>query len=441
MQGAEVLLAVSTGCDSMVMLDLMQKLPEKMRPSVSVAYVNHRLREQSEEETRFIAGYCRRLGIPLYVKVWEREDHPKRGIEEAARNMRYGFFEEVMKEHGIGFLFTAHHANDQAETVLMKAVRGGDLEQLTGISFARPFASGTLLRPLLHFSRAELREYAEESGLKWFEDETNENDDVLRNRIRHHVVPLLARENRQFLTHVGELSDQLADVLDYAEAKAAADCAGLGEGDGYSVERWRKMPESGRRLTLKHILKESGSFSLKKERQCLGMLEDRARPQGTLDLGNDWMFFITYGVFGVRRDCGRGENNSDKVLKLIPGKWYSLDDGSEIGVFRRGDVAILPDDDVLEVASPDGLSLRHRRTGDVMPTSCGTQKIRKILMDRRIPGAARKRLWLVADGQDRILWVIGVRKSDLSRSRADAKMQYVAVFRKKQDKERGFQVK
>ena len=103
-----------------------------------------------------------------------------------------------MEETGIGYLLTAHHSNDQAETILMKAVRGGDLEQLVGIKSARTFGSGKLLRPLLHFSKETLKEYAERNQIKYFEDETNALDDVLRNRLRHHVIPFLEKENRHF---------------------------------------------------------------------------------------------------------------------------------------------------------------------------------------------------------------------------------------------------
>ncbi|WP_051533680.1 tRNA lysidine(34) synthetase TilS [Ligilactobacillus apodemi] len=121
----KVLVAVSTGVDSMVLLWLVQHLPPKLRPQIYVAYIDHQLRVQSQAETQFIQAYCEKSHLPLFVKVWQ--DHPKTGIENAARNVRYAFFNEIMQKEKILYLLTAHHGDDQAETFLMKLVRGGDI--------------------------------------------------------------------------------------------------------------------------------------------------------------------------------------------------------------------------------------------------------------------------------------------------------------------------
>ncbi len=425
-----VLVAVSTGCDSMTLLSLLQRLPEGMRPTVQVAYVDHQLREQSKEETDFITKYCQENGLVLFKSAWEKELHPEKGVEESARKFRYRFFEKVMEETGIKYLLTAHHSNDQAETILMKAVRGGDLEQLAGIRASRTFFNGMLLRPLLHFSKETLKEYARRNQIRYFEDETNALDDVLRNRLRHHVMPLLERENRRFLTHVEELSLQLNDLLDYSEKRIDDDCLRLKVEGGYSLEKWRRQDESQKRLTLKHILKQAGDFSPKKQEQCVKILENDAKPQGSLALGDSHAFFRTYGIFGVRKNEEDRQDSDDKILKLEPGKWYSLSEREKIGIFRRDKINLLPEDDVLEISSPDGLLLRHRRCGDVLKTRGGTQKIKKILIDKKIALDERKKLWLVVNGENQALWVVGVKKSDLSRGCVNAKIQYIAVFRK-----------
>lgn len=103
-----------------------------------------------------------------------------------------------MGRHHAAVLLTAHHADDQAETVLMKLIRGGQLTQLQGILPEQPFAAGKLVRPLLPFSKEQIRTYAHEQQLTWYEDATNQNNDVLRNRIRHQVIPALKQENPAF---------------------------------------------------------------------------------------------------------------------------------------------------------------------------------------------------------------------------------------------------
>lgn len=205
----------------------------------------------------------------------------------------------------------------------------------------------------------------------------------MRNRLRHHVVPFLEKENRHFLTHVEELSLQLKDLLDYSDKKIVDDCLLLKVEGGYSLEKWLKQDESQKRLTLKHILKQAGNFSLKKQEQCVKMLENDAKPQGSLALGNSCAFFRTYGIFGIKKTEKDNQESENKVFKLEPGKWYSLSEREKIGIFRRDKIDLLPEDDVLEIASPNDLRLRHRHCGDVLKTKNGSQKIKKILIDKK----------------------------------------------------------
>src|SRR5699024_9177859 len=151
-------------------------------------------------------------GLKFQSLVWPKSQHPRAVVEEAGRNVRYRFFADVMADRKIKLLLTAHHGDDQAETVLMKLIRGGDLRQLQGIAWHRPFqGSKLLLRPLLGFSKEQLYDYAKKIGLQYFEDESNQSDDFLRNRIRHQVVPLLKQEEPQFLAHVAAYQQQLTD--------------------------------------------------------------------------------------------------------------------------------------------------------------------------------------------------------------------------------------
>lgn len=149
----------------MVLLTLLQRLPVAHRPKLIVAHVDHQLRQQSQVERQFITTYCQQHRLPLEVAVWPLAAHPATGIEAAAREFRYAFFERVMKQTHATTLVTAHHANDQAETVLMKLIRGGDLTQLVGIRTEQPFGSGRLVRPLLRIDKATLLAYAQTNHL------------------------------------------------------------------------------------------------------------------------------------------------------------------------------------------------------------------------------------------------------------------------------------
>jgi tRNA(Ile)-lysidine synthetase, N-terminal domain len=208
-----VVVAVSTGVDSMVLLHLLQRLPAAERPRVVVAHVNHHLREQSQMEADYLRQYCQQQNLKLVMADWLPAAHPKSGIEAAGRQFRYHVFAKVMRENRATAVLTAHHANDQVETYLMKLARGGDISQLTGIATSRPFATGRLIRPLLTWSKDQLRNYAAEQHVVYFEDVTNQDVALTRNRIRHRVVPELMTVNPQLLKHVADYQQQLTTLL------------------------------------------------------------------------------------------------------------------------------------------------------------------------------------------------------------------------------------
>ncbi|MFC7055664.1 tRNA lysidine(34) synthetase TilS [Enterococcus alcedinis] len=159
---SRVLIAVSTGLDSMVLLHVLQELTNTGL-TIGVAHVNHQLREVSIKEEAFIADYCHKEKIPFYTQRWQV---PAKGnIESQAREFRYDFFKEIMEKYHYDVLVTAHHQEDQVETILMKMVRTGDLFASQGIVLTQVFGSGRLVRPLLYHSKETLRQYAQEHQL------------------------------------------------------------------------------------------------------------------------------------------------------------------------------------------------------------------------------------------------------------------------------------
>ncbi len=203
------LLAVSTGVDSMVLLQVFcQLFPEMQKePCFGVAHVNHQLRPASAEEAAFLRQYCQERGIPFYERCWENP--PETGVEASARDFRYTFFADVMSQEGYDVLLTAHHSDDQVETMLMKMMREGRLQSAGGMQQQQPFHTGILLRPLLSVSKAAIYDYAQAQQIPYFEDESNHEPLYLRNRLRQQVVPALKAENPQLLPHFQQLSVEM----------------------------------------------------------------------------------------------------------------------------------------------------------------------------------------------------------------------------------------
>ena len=187
----KILLAVSGGMDSMVMLNLFLTAGY----SIGVAHCNFQLRgDESDGDEAFIKQVCSDLKIPFFVKRFLTNAHAEQNglsIQVAARELRYAWFTELVLREDYDLLATAHHLNDNLETVLMNFIRGTGLSGVCGI----PERKKNVIRPLLTFSRKQLQQYAAEQHLSWREDSSNESNDYQRNFVRHHLVPLMAEMN------------------------------------------------------------------------------------------------------------------------------------------------------------------------------------------------------------------------------------------------------
>ncbi len=185
-----VLCAVSGGRDSMVMLHLLSALGAEGGFRIAAAHFNHRLRPTADRDEAFVRDWCRERNIPLTCGAGYVADFAAReglGVEDAARKLRYTFLESAARDMGADHIATAHHREDNAETVLLHLLRGTGLQGLGGIAPAR----GAIARPLLETSRAEIDAYAARNSVPYVEDESNRDTRFTRNRLRLEVLPLL----------------------------------------------------------------------------------------------------------------------------------------------------------------------------------------------------------------------------------------------------------
>lgn len=179
-------IALSGGLDSCVLLHSLAalQLPVVLR----ALHINHQISPNATSWQEHCADICARLNIP-FTAVKVDVKNTGRGIEDAAREARYAVFEQHLSSGD--YLFTAHHSDDQSETMLLRLMRGAGPRGLAAMAQARRLGQGILYRPLLNFSRAELEEYAQEQALTWVNDESNTNDHYDRNYLRNQVMPLL----------------------------------------------------------------------------------------------------------------------------------------------------------------------------------------------------------------------------------------------------------
>lgn len=214
----KIVVAVSGGPDSMALLNALYNLREQLKIELFVAHVNHMIRAVADSETEFVKEFCKAKSIECYVKkidVIKKAKEEKISTEEAGRNARYDFFEEIYETVNANKIAIAHNANDNAETVLMNIIRGTGITGLKGID---PIRANKFIRPLIEIERPEIEEYCNENKLDPKYDESNNENIYTRNKIRNMLIPYLKDEfNPSIVESINRLSNLASQESKYID--------------------------------------------------------------------------------------------------------------------------------------------------------------------------------------------------------------------------------
>ncbi len=412
------LIAVSTGVDSMVLLTLFAQLPVDQRPQLTVVHVNHQLREQSRTEAAFLKEWCAQHQIPLVATVWPRDQQPTHGIEDAARQFRYQFFADQLVAQDADWLATAHQADEQAETILFKLMRGGQLDQLTGMAPSRSFHTGQLIRPLLPFAKATLRTYAEQQQIPWYEDATNRELTASRNRVRWQLLPAMRQENPQVDRHLLDYADQLQDVLQVADQAVTDSLAQIvRQHDPVVVDTqaFFKQPTARRQLILSRLIKQCQptlSTEAGVRQACEQLLANGQHPTGTVDLGAGWSLVKKYGTFTFNQfENFRQKSKEVFSFMVVLNQWRTLGNGWQLGCFTTDSRDHLPQSEVVALTADQfPLRVRSWQATDRLRLSSGHhQTVRRALINAKVPREERAAVPVLVTAQDEVIAALGVK--------------------------------
>ena len=387
--GEEVICALSGGADSMAMLWCLHSLQAELDIHVSAAHFNHCLRgADSEGDEEFVRSFCEAQGIVLHTGRGDAAEHARqtgKSIEEAARELRYDYLLSLPCHK----LATAHHADDNGETVLQHLLRGSGLRGLLGI----PPKREKIVRPLLCVTRERILDYLRQEGLSWREDGSNLEDDCLRNRLRHGVMPLLKAENPSFAVNASQMAMELredAAALEYMEELPP-------------VSQLRQMMPAMRSRALAKFLKANGV--LEPERSHIRLAEAlvfsekpsaKAMFPGGVQIGREYDRLVLLEQQEVPMPVTL---HIGDVLQL-PG-W-----GVTVRCVQAEE--IINTKEIFTVHGDEEIVLRSRQTGDRMRLNIGTCTLKKLFADRKIPAHRRAFIPVVADAQGVLgVWGIG----------------------------------
>lgn len=415
--GDSLLVAFSGGPDSTALLWGLARLASERRFHLRAAHLDHALDEGSAERARRAAALADQIGVPLTVeRLDSAPSHPEGGLEDWARRQRYRFLETFRLEVGARYLVTAHHRDDQIETVLLRWVMGSGLE---GLAAMRP-RRDTLVRPLLDVDRAILARSLAKTGLTPIDDPTNRDPRRLRNRIRHHLLPRLLHSDPELATHLLHLAAASREASGTIERRLVRTLGPRPESDGASIdlEALRGLPRAVLPFALASLHRAAERPYPPGRAACRELARQLAEDNRLgCDCGDGWSWT-------ARRDrLHLAQHATDPgpfaYTLTVPGEVVIRSLGLRLRITRepvapwmfegRPDRAAfwLPD------AYRDALLVRNRRPGDrVRPLGCRhRRRLKDLLIDRRVPRRRRDRLPLLCR-DEQILWVPGVTIDD-----------------------------
>ncbi len=414
---APVLLAFSGGADSVALLDMMQK--EYPNAPILLAHVNHGIRgEEALRDRTFCEIVAKERGLEiaiLDVDVPTLAKEKGQSIEEAAREVRYAFFADLMEKRNIPLLLTAHHADDHLETILFRLARGTGLSGLCGIAPIRPFATGYLVRPLLGFTKQEILQYCKENDLTFVTDSTNADTAYARNRIRADILPVMESlytdASHRAVRMSAELTEDDAYLNDVAEQFLVKDTTAGGISikalqEVHPAIRRRALQmwfENGRDSSLETVhlqalldLVESGDTNARvalptgvsaycTARGRLSIMATRSHPIGeyTLPLSIGEMQIQDTDISICITPTERSDKNEWNTFVLV-GEWEDLQ---------------------------KTFTWRNRREGDVILRGKMHRKLRRLYAQMGMPTELRRALPLLCQGEE-IVWAPFIGASD-----------------------------
>lgn len=379
----KILVAVSGGADSMSLLHFLYNHQKDLDIQLGIAHVNHKQRQESEHEEAYLRHWAEEHKVPFHYSAFSGKFS-----ENAARTFRYEFFKQVMKDYDYSALVTAHHADDQAETIFMRLLRGSRLRHLTGISAIRPFGTGQIIRPFLHLTKAQL------PVTFHFEDRSNTSLAYLRNRIRLSYLPTLSQENPKIKEHLCLLAEEIG-LMEQALGELTKDISIT------DLSVFQQQSDAVQLFLLQNYLDSFPDLQLSKGQfnQLISYLRKNA--SGKMPLKNGYELVKTQTDFLIRKEAS---------ISLSPpcllefGKSVEFEDYT-LTFSEFNDVS---NTDAISIWSDAPIVIRHRKEGDKIDLGSHHKKLRRLFIDNKILEKDRQKAIVgEQDGHIIFLYVAG----------------------------------
>ncbi|MGD9677815.1 MAG: tRNA lysidine(34) synthetase TilS [Vulcanibacillus sp.] len=415
-----IVVGVSGGSDSMALLDILSKtIPNKL----IVAHLNHKFRGvEANDDAEFVKQECATRGMYAIIKevdVPKYMEESNLGAQEAARKVRYQFYLDVAKNMDAEIIALGHHLDDQAETILMRIIRGTGLYGLSGIPYIRNIENCKIIRPLLDVQKMQIEDYCKVNNVDYINDKSNYSTKYFRNEVRINTIPFLSRYNNKIVTHLYQLGKIAQDENNYLNRVANVFLRkNLTEYKGtknLDINLFQTLDVALQRRVIHLILKQ---YNVKQEIsysniESIIKITNQQHPSKSLDLSGIRVYRqYKQLIFSV---LPKGPINLYKYELSIPFEKNILEINKKIIVFIKG--IYEQQEGLWEVFDYDQfdnklLVIRSKEDGDKIELKGlqGSKKVKKLYIDLKIPREIRNSVPIIELG-DKIIWLPGVKRS------------------------------
>ncbi|MCR5526688.1 MAG: tRNA lysidine(34) synthetase TilS [Lachnospiraceae bacterium] len=419
MPGERVAVGVSGGADSMCLLFLLNSLSKELGFSIIAVHVEHGIRgQESLDDASYTEEECRKLGIEyrvFHIDAPKLAAERRETLEEAARIERYRIFESV----GADKIAVAHHAGDEAETLLFNIFRGSGLKGLGAIAPIR----GKVIRPLLELTKSQIIDFCDENEIKFRTDKTNFDNDIARNAIRNQIIPIADKINSASVAHMAKIAASMRDWNDYIEFEAdklekkyiSEDKAGRVRLDTAVFENTKAIMVS--EIVRRCILRASGKLKDITAEHINNCMELGRNTSGkSLDIPYGICVKNEFGTLIFEKKSHKSVKDSvnievplNGIINTKDGKRWKFESQSDYDGRIIKDITYTKWFDYDRIVEKP--ILRTRRTGDYVSIKGGRKKLKDVFIEAKIPASERDSLIILADGSH-IIWVPGIRMSE-----------------------------
>ncbi len=415
-----IIIGCSSGPDSMALVDSVFKLKDNFNLKIIIAHVNYNVRKESVEEKEYVKDYCKKNN--LIFECLDITEYGDDNFENEARRIRYKFFGKLAKKYNANYVMTAHHADDLMETILMKLVRGSNLNGYAGFKSVVQRDGYKIIRPLITYTKDELIQYNKDNNIKYYIDKTNSDSFYTRNRYRKNILPLLKEENKdvhkkflKFSNTLNEVNDYISNLVNKSYERCIVD-------KKIDIKKFKLEDSFIQKELLYRIMSELYQDDLilvsDKHIELLLYLINSEKSNNKLYLPDNIVFTKKYDYIEI---IDKSDEDIDEYYFELSDKLL-LPNGKRIEFVDKSDNN---SNNIIRLNSKEielPIIVRNRKNGDKIRIKNlnGTKKIKDIFIDEKIDVIDRDKWPIVCDSNGTILWVPGLKKSSFDKNNNDS---------------------